>query len=139
MPMVASPGQRLENTNRSDREERQGVLRRRDHRWNEVGIKALDDYTLQYTLNRPIPHFLTMLTYVSFLLQPVPGRSEQVWRDRQNILYNGAYIISEWEPQNFRTMVKNEVLGCGQHPHQADELPVQQGSLYPRSRPVPTG
>jgi oligopeptide transport system substrate-binding protein len=79
--------------------------------WNEVGIKALDDYTLQYTLNRPIPYFLTMLTYVSFL--PVNGQflaevGDKFGTDHKNILYNGAYIISEWEPQNFRTMVKNE-------------------------------
>ncbi len=80
--------------------------------WNEVGIKALDKYTLQYTLNRPIPYFLTMLTYVSFL--PVNGQflaevGDDFGTDHTKILYCGAYRISEWEPQNFRTMVKNEL------------------------------
>ncbi len=79
--------------------------------WEQVGIKALDKYTLQYTLNRPIPYFLTMLTYVSFL--PVNGQflaecGESFGTDHTKILYCGAYRISEWEPQNFRTMVKNE-------------------------------
>jgi oligopeptide transport system substrate-binding protein len=102
--------------------------------WNEVGIKALDKYTLQYTLNRPIPYFLTMLTYVSFL--PVNGQflaevGDDFGTDHTKILYCGAYRISEWEPQNFRTMVKNEfLLGQGQRPHQADELPVQQRSFH---------
>lgn len=31
--------------------------------FNEVGVKALDRYTLQYTLERPVPYFLSMLTY----------------------------------------------------------------------------
>lgn len=79
--------------------------------WEEVGIKALDDYTLQYTLNRPIPYFLTMLTYVSFL--PVNGQfleevGEEFGTDHTKILYNGAYRISEWVPQDYRIMVKNE-------------------------------
>ncbi|NLA60027.1 MAG: peptide ABC transporter substrate-binding protein [Firmicutes bacterium] len=79
--------------------------------WEQVGIKALDDYTLEYTLNRPIPYFLTMLTYVSFL--PVNGKfleevGEEFGTDHTKILYNGAYRITEWVPQDYRTLVKNE-------------------------------
>ena len=29
----------------------------------EVGVKALDDYTLEYTLEQPTPYFLSGLTY----------------------------------------------------------------------------
>lgn len=32
----------------------------------DVGVKALDDYTLEYTLNEPAPYFLTMLGYSIF-------------------------------------------------------------------------
>lgn len=35
--------------------------------WDEVGYKAVDDYTLQVTLEQPISYFLTMLTYSCFL------------------------------------------------------------------------
>jgi len=80
--------------------------------WEQVGIKALDKYTLEYTLTRPIPYFLTMLTYVSFL--PVNGQfleevGEDFGTDHTKILYNGAYRIAEWVPQDYRTMVKNEL------------------------------
>ena len=39
--------------------------------FDTVGVKALDDYTLQYTLSAPCPYFESMLTYVCFM--PVYG------------------------------------------------------------------
>ena len=35
--------------------------------FDNVGVKALDDYTLQYTTAKPVPFFMTMLTYSIFL------------------------------------------------------------------------
>ena len=35
--------------------------------WDEVGYKALNDYTLEVTLERPTSYFMTMLTYSCFL------------------------------------------------------------------------
>lgn len=35
--------------------------------WDEVGYKAVDDYTLEITLEKPISYFMTMLTYSCFL------------------------------------------------------------------------
>lgn len=79
--------------------------------WEQVGIKALDKYTLEYTLNRPIPYFLTMLCYVSFM--PTNGEflaevGDEYGTDHTKILYCGAYRISEWEHQDYRTLTKNE-------------------------------
>lgn len=34
--------------------------------FSEVGVKALDDYTVEYTLVKPTPYFLTMLGYSVF-------------------------------------------------------------------------
>ena len=34
--------------------------------WETVGVKALDDYTLEYTLTEPTPYFMTMLGYSIF-------------------------------------------------------------------------
>jgi len=79
--------------------------------FNEVGVKALDKYTLEYTLKAPIPYFLTMLTWVSFL--PVNGQylaeaGDKFGTDHKNFLYNGPYIITEWENSVERIMEKNE-------------------------------
>lgn len=35
--------------------------------WEAVGYKAVDDYTLEVTLEKPISYFMTMLTYSCFL------------------------------------------------------------------------
>lgn len=34
--------------------------------FSEVGVKALDDYTVEYTLEKPVPYFMTMLGYSIF-------------------------------------------------------------------------
>lgn len=80
--------------------------------WETVGVKALDDYTLQYTLVEPVPYFLSMLTYVCFM--PVNGEflAEKgadfgVATSNENILYCGAYILSTFEPQQKRVYTKN--------------------------------
>lgn len=81
--------------------------------WDTVGVKALDDYTLQYTLSEPVPYFLSMLTYVCFM--PVNGQFLEekgadfgVITSNENILYNGAYILSTLEAQSKRVYTKNE-------------------------------
>ena len=77
-----------------------------------VGVKALDDYTLQYKLAEPCPYFLSMVTYVCFM--PVnaqfleeKGADFGVATSNENILYNGAYVLSTFEPQQKRVYTKN--------------------------------
>ena len=79
--------------------------------FKEVGIKALDEHTVEYTLEAPTPYFLSMLNYVCFF--PVNGKfiaekGEDFGTTRENFLYNGAYILDKFEPQNERVLVKNE-------------------------------
>lgn len=79
--------------------------------FEEVGVKALDDYTLEYTLKSPTPYFESMLAYVSFF--PVNGdflaeSGSRFGTDHKNILYNGAYIFDTFEPSTKRILVKNE-------------------------------
>ncbi|MCX7024854.1 MAG: peptide ABC transporter substrate-binding protein [Spirochaetes bacterium] len=79
--------------------------------FGQVGVKAKDKYTLEYTLAKPVPYFLSMLTYVSFL--PVNGRflaeqGSKFGTDNKAMLYNGAYIMTVFEPQVSRELVRNE-------------------------------
>ncbi|MDR7870810.1 MAG: peptide ABC transporter substrate-binding protein [Tissierellaceae bacterium] len=79
--------------------------------FNEVGVKAKDKYTLEYTLEMPVPYFLSMVTYVCFF--PVNGEflvevGDEFGTDNTKILYNGAYILETFEPQNRRILVKND-------------------------------
>jgi ABC-type oligopeptide transport system substrate-binding subunit len=76
----------------------------------EVGVKAVDEYTLEYTLKEPVPYFESMLTYVCFF--PVYGPFIEEMGDvfgtsNSTLLYNGAYILSDFEPQMQRILTKN--------------------------------
>ena len=76
----------------------------------DIGVKAVDDYTLVYTLDQPCPFFLSVLSYTSFM--PVYGpfleeMGDQFGLDADSLLYNGAYILSSFEPQYERVLTKN--------------------------------
>lgn len=77
----------------------------------EVGVKAIDANTLEYTLERPTPYFLSMLNYVTFF--PVNGQfladsEHRFGTHNSTLLYNGAYILETYEPQSRRVLVKNQ-------------------------------
>lgn len=77
-----------------------------------VGVKALDDYTLQYTLSAPCAYFESMMTYVCFMPVYGPFLEEKgdrfgVADDENSILYCGAYILSKFKPQEVRVLSKN--------------------------------
>jgi len=94
-----------------------GVVKNGENFWEgkvtdfaEVGVKAKDRYVLEYTLAKPVPYFLSMLTYVSFL--PLSGKflaeaGPKFGTDNTTILYNGAYVFSNFEPQVTREFTKN--------------------------------
>lgn len=68
--------------------------------FSQVGIKARGDYVLEYTLEKPTPYFDTMLTYNAYW--PANGeflnsRGKDFGKvDKNGILYNGAYVLSNY-------------------------------------------
>ncbi len=78
--------------------------------FEQVGVKAVDKYTLEYKLKNPTPYFESMLSYVAFF--PVNGKfleetGTRFGTDNNTILYNGAYIMETFEPQTRRVLVAN--------------------------------
>lgn len=79
--------------------------------FSEVGVKALDEYTLEYTLAQPIPYFLSSLTYVCYMPAYGPQLEElgaEFGSDNTKMYYNGAYILSEFAPQETHIYTKNQ-------------------------------
>lgn len=75
-----------------------------------VGVKALDDYTLVYTTNDNYPFFPTCLTYVCYMPAYGPLLDElglDFGTAVDRMYYNGAYIVTEYEPQVNRIYEKN--------------------------------
>jgi len=77
----------------------------------EVGVRAVDDKTLEFTLNSPCGYFLD-LTYYKTLY---PQRKDVIekYGDRygaaeETLIANGPFKIVEWIPNNKLTLVKNE-------------------------------
>ena len=90
----------------------------------DVGIKALDDYTLEFTLTQPTPFFHTVLAYAiaypvnkTFLESrgtgcklgaPDPENCKFGTTEPDSILYNGAFILTQNVSKSVIEMVKNE-------------------------------
>lgn len=76
----------------------------------ELGARAIDDYTLELTLEAPAPFLPGLLThYTAF---PVPAHVVREvgsrWIQPQHIVTNGAYKLAEWRTNDFVKLVKNE-------------------------------
>lgn len=81
-------------------------------KFEDVGVTAVDDYTLVYTMEAPCPYFPSVLSYTSYMPVYEPFLLEKgdqfgAATGPDTILYNGAYLLSEFEPQNQRILVKN--------------------------------
>lgn len=80
--------------------------------FDSVGIKAINDFELQFTLTKPIPHFLHLLTYCSFL----PANEKFIKEvginnfgtNKKNLLYNGAYILNDYFHSSKIEYIKND-------------------------------
>ena len=76
---------------------------------DELGVKALDDYTFQVTLNAPTPYFLEMLTHQA--TYAVSKANVEKFGDDftkpGNLVSNGAYTLAEFIPNDHITLVKN--------------------------------
>lgn len=78
--------------------------------FSEVGVKAVDEHTLTYTLATEVPYFLSSLTYITYMPAYGPQLEElgkEFGTAADKMYYNGAYYLSEFSPQERRTYTKN--------------------------------
>lgn len=84
--------------------------------FTQVGVKALDDYTVQYTLAAPCPYFLTMLGYSMFAPMSrsyytsqggkfgaefdASADSYKYGKGPDSIAYCGPYVVSAYTSKN---------------------------------------
>ncbi len=79
--------------------------------FNEVGIKAIDDYTVEYTCNSGKPYFDTILLYPSFFPAPQKALDEfgSKWgTDPQYIVQAGSYLLTNYQNETEKTLTANE-------------------------------
>ena len=66
----------------------------------ELGVKALDDSTLEVTLETPIAYFPSLMSFVSFFPQNeafVKDTGDQYGTSSETTLTNGPFLLSEWD------------------------------------------
>lgn len=97
-----------------------------------LGIKALDDKTVQITLTEPVPYFPDMLIHTS--TKPVPKTAiEQYgdkWTSAEHIVVNGPYTLSDWRV--------NDKIVLKRNPHYFDDAntTIDSVTILPISSPT---
>lgn len=76
----------------------------------EVGVKAVDEHTLTYTLAKEVPYFISSLVYVVYMPAYGPQLEElgkEFGTAADKMYYNGAFYIAEFSPQERQVYKKN--------------------------------
>ena len=77
---------------------------------DQLGVKAVDDYTLEVTLERPVPYFLSLMTFATFLPQNeefVTSQGDKYALEAENLIYNGPFKMTEWKHEEGWVLEKN--------------------------------
>ena len=104
-----------------------------DAAWEKVGIKAVDDYTLEFTLEAPAPYFPSMTCYA--VLYPInktflEGKGagcklgspdieacEFGVVQPDSILYNGGFLLESNDLKSSTVLVKNQAYWDAENVH----------------------
>jgi oligopeptide transport system substrate-binding protein len=79
--------------------------------FREVGVRVIDDYTLELRLTNPTPYFLDLLGF--YTLSPVhrgclEKHGSPNWTQPENIVTNGSYRMTERRIRDRIRLVRNE-------------------------------
>ncbi|WP_144509496.1 peptide ABC transporter substrate-binding protein [Bacillus sp. FJAT-22090] len=80
--------------------------------YTELGVKAVDEKTLEVTLEKPIPYFLSLMSFGTFLPQKeefVTAQGDNYAKNSEALLYNGPFTLSGWDGTGLTwQLLKNE-------------------------------
>ncbi|QWU14953.1 oligopeptide transport system substrate-binding protein [Paenibacillus sophorae] len=77
--------------------------------FNQVGVKAVDDKTLEVTLAAPTPYFLGLLSFYTYypVHKSVEGNAK--WAtNKDTMVVNGPFTLTEWTTGQTLQVTKNE-------------------------------
>ncbi len=75
----------------------------------DLGVKAVDDKTLEVTLSKPVPYFVKTTAHATLfpIPQTVVEKFGADWTKPENIVGNGAYVLAENSPGERVTLKRN--------------------------------
>ncbi|PEC23321.1 peptide ABC transporter substrate-binding protein [Bacillus cereus] len=77
----------------------------------ELGAKAVDDYTLEVELEKPVPYFLNLLAFPSYYPlneKFVKEKGDKFGLEADTTLYNGPFVMSSWKHEQGWQLKKND-------------------------------
>lgn len=77
---------------------------------DSLGVKAVDDYQLEVTFERPCSYFpglAASMTYLPVREDFYRERGQRYAADASDLLYNGAFVLSRWDHGAHLTFDKN--------------------------------
>jgi len=94
---------------------------------DDLGVRALDETTLEVTLSQPAPFLPGLLRhYASF---PVPehvvSKHGRAWVQAGNMVSNGPYVLAEYVPNSYVKLIKNPRF------QEAAAVTIQEVLFYP--------
>lgn len=94
---------------------------------DKLGVKAIDPYTFEVTLEAPTPYFLAQLKH--YTAYPVPKHIVEKygneWAKPGNLVSNGPFKLEEWKSQTHVKAVKNDKF------YDAKDVKVDEVYYYP--------
>jgi oligopeptide transport system substrate-binding protein len=92
-----------------------------------VGAKALDDHTLQLTLEHPAPYLLELLKHSAFYPVPqhVVERWQDTWTKQGHFVGNGPFRLVAWRLSDYLRIEKNPLY------YDAAKVCFDQVTFYP--------
>ncbi len=76
----------------------------------DLGVRAIDDHTLEVTLEQPVPYFIGLLGIATFFPlneEFVVAQGDDFGTDVDTTLYNGPFMMSEWRRGESYQMQRN--------------------------------
>lgn len=77
--------------------------------FSQVGVKAVDDYTLEVELVAPTPYFLGLTSFYTFYPVHQSVKDDPKWAvDQSKMIVNGAFTLTNWVKGQTIEVTKNE-------------------------------
>jgi len=77
--------------------------------FNEVGVKATDDYTLDVELVNPTPYFLGLTSFYTFYPVHQSVKDDAKWAtDPKKMIVNGPFTLTTWTTGQALEVTKND-------------------------------
>ncbi|MCA1059493.1 peptide ABC transporter substrate-binding protein [Rossellomorea aquimaris] len=77
----------------------------------ELGVKAIDDKTLEVQLETAVPYFKALLSFATFYPQNqkfVESQGDKFGLEADTVVYNGPFTLSEWKHEQSFKLTHND-------------------------------